>query len=471
MQQYLASSFRPRLDGIFSPWAAWWTEAAAQLRLALPLALGELSFVVITTTDLLMMGWLGPEPLAAGSLGLNTLWLFLFFSFGVISAVGPLCAQALGARSPRAVRRTFRQGFWVALCLSVPTVLVLWQCRWILIALGQDPALAALAEPYMRALVFGLPAAFCTAVLWEFCAAHSRPRAPMVLAGLGIGVNAVADYFLMFGFSGWPGLGLVGAGVASALVNWFIFLSLLTFVLRDRRFRRYRVAARFWRPDWPRFREIFSVGTPLGLGFLAEMGFFATTTFLVGRLGAEALAAHAIALQLTGVAIMIPSGLSQAATVRVGYAVGARTREAIGQAGWTALGLGTVYMVLVAVVFLLFGQDLVGLFLDQTGGPEVVAMGGTLLLIAAGFQVFDGGQTILHGALIGLKDTRAPMILAIFGYWGIGVAAAWGLSFHGGLGAPGVWFGVTAALAVVFTLMLLRWRQRLVAIAKSLKQS
>ena len=457
--------------GFAGAWAAWRAEAVAQVRLAVPLALGELSFVVITTTDLLMMGWLGPRHLAAGSLGLNTVWLFLFFGFGVVAAVGPLCAQALGAGSARAVRRTLRQGVWVALCLTLPTILALWQCQWILIALGQDPALAAMAEPYVRALALGLPASFCTSVLWEFCAAHERPRAPMVLAAIGILVNAVADYFLMFGFWGWPGLGLVGTGIASAIVNWFIFLSLLSVVLRDRRFRRYRLFARFWRPDWPRFREILVVGLPLGLAFLAEMGFFATTTFMIGRLGAETLAAHAIALQLTGVAIMIPSGLCQAATVRVGYAAGARDPAGAALAGWMALALGSAFMVMVALTFLLFGQDLIGLFLAETGGPEIVALGGTLLLVAAGFQIFDGGQTILSGALAGLKDTRVPMLFGVFGYWVIGLAAAWSLGVHGSLGAPGIWLGVGAALAVVFTLMLLRWRRQLSALSCPIERS
>ena len=471
MQNVVLPSSRLRPLGRSGAWSAWRAEAIAQIRLAVPLALGELSFVVITTTDLVMMGWLGPSELAAGALGLNTVWLFLFFSMGTVSAVGPLCAQALGAGSARAVRRTARQGVWVALCLALPMVLALWQGQAILLAFGQDPALAALAEPYVRAITFGFPAGLLTAVLWEFCAAHERPRAPMIIAGVGIGVNALADYLLMFGFWGWPGLGLVGTGVASAIVQWFIFLSLLTVVLRDRDFRRYRLLARFWRPDWPRFREIFVVGLPLGLGYLAEMGFFATTTFLVGQFGAEALAAHAIALQLAGIAIMIPSGLSQAATARVGFAAGARDPAAIGRAGWTSLALGTAFMVGVALVFLLFSEELIGLFLEGSGGPHIVALGASLLLVAAAFQVFDGGQAILHGALAGLKDTRVPMVLTVVAYWGVGLAAAWGLGFPTGWAAPGVWVGIALGLATVCLLLLLRWRHQLSAVTCALEQS
>ena len=466
MQYFPVYKFRSLLNQLADGLSLWQAEAAAMVRLAAPLALGELSFVLITTTDLVMMGWLGPTDVAAGSLGMNTVWLFVFLGIGTVSAVGPICAQALGARSARAVRRTVRQGFWVALCLALPMVLALWQTEWILITLGQDPALAAMAAPYVRAIALGLPANLCIVVLWEFCAAQQRPRAPMVLAAIAIGVNAVADYFLMFGFNDWPGLGLVGAGYASAIVHWWIFLALLIFVLRDRRFRRYHMLVRFWRPDWPRFRDILAVGLPLGLTHLAEMGFFAATTFLVGLLGAEALAAHAIALQFAGIALMVPWGLSQAAAVRVGHAVGAGNTRGIGRAGWTALAICAAYTMVVALVFLLFGQPLIGLFLERTGGPEVVALGGTLLAIAAGFQVFDSGQSILRGALAGLKDTRVPMLLTVFGYWGIGIGAAWGLGHYAGHGAPGVWLGITVALAAVFALMLLRWQGQLRAVAK-----
>ena len=237
-----------------------------------------MAFVVITTTDILMMGWLGERYLAAGSLGLNVVWLVEVFALGTVSAVGPLCAQALGARSPRGVRRSVRQGFWVALTLTPPVLFVMWHAGDLLVLLGQDRScrrwqplrpgrVGRAAEPRHRGAMGALRR-------------PRAPRLPMAVAGLAIGVNALADYVLIFGWGPVPAFGLVGAGVASAVVSWGIFLSLLTATLRDRQFRRYHLFARFWRADWSRYRELFRVGLPLGMALLFEMGFFAASTFL-----------------------------------------------------------------------------------------------------------------------------------------------------------------------------------------------
>jgi MATE family multidrug resistance protein len=440
----------------------WRREAWATLRLATPLILSQLAAVAIGTTDIVMMGWLGPEKLAAGALGVNFYFPIYLFGVGLVNAVTPMTAQALGARRFRAVRRTLRQGLWVVLAYTVPVSLLIWEGRAVLIGFGQTETNAVLAQGYLRAAVWGLGPSLGVVTLRCFLSAHSRPRSVLVVTLLGVGVNALGNYALMFGHFGFPALGLVGAGISSALVHAFMFLALIGFVVRDRRLRRYAPLYRFWRADWPRFREIVKIGAPIGLTIMAESGMFSAAAFLMGILGTTQLAAHAIALQCAAVAFMVPLGVSQAATVRVGLAVGAGDRAGVGRAGWAALALGAGFAVFGALLFWLLPRPLVDLFLDL-GAPEqwpVVELAVSLLGIVALFQVFDGAQIIAAGALRGLKDTRVPMIMATFGYWPVGFGTSALLGFALGLGGLGIWAGLALGLMVVAVLVIWRFHRR-----------
>ena len=441
--------------------------AAGELRpmiaLALPLVLSQLAIVAIGTTDIVMMGWLGPVKLAGGALGHNLFFPLFLFGLGVLTAVSPLASQAIGAGDHRGARRAVRQGFWVAVVIGVPFCWLTWQAEAILLFLGQEAGTSQLAEGYLRAALWGLIPAFWVVVLRCFVSALSRPRAVLVVTLLGVGVNALGNYALMFGNFGFPRLELVGAGISSAIVHSFMFAALLGYVLWDREFKRYDLLVRFWRPDWPRFWEIFKVGTPIGLTILAESALFASAALLVGLFGTDPLAAHAIALQCLAVAFMIPLGISQAATVRVGLAVGAKNWPAVPRAGWSALGLGLICMFIATALFWFAGTFLVDLFLDLDlpENQAVLPLAVSFLAIAAIFQIADGSQVILAGALRGLKDTRAPLVFALIGYWVIAFPVAWLLGFELGYEGRGIWIGMAVGLAVVALLQLWRFRQQI----------
>jgi MATE family multidrug resistance protein len=278
----------------------------------------------------------------------------------------------------------------------------------------------------------------------------------------GIGVNALGNYALMFGKFGFPRLELVGAGISTAVVDGFMALALIAFVSSDWRLRRYRLFVRFWFRDWPRFVEVLRLGMPIGLMILAESALFGAAGLLMGLIGTAELAAHAIALQCIAVAFMVPLGISHAVTARVGLAVGRRDSDGIGRAGWMGLGLGIACTLISAALFWFAGQWLVGLFLDLddiANGP-VVRLAVSFLLIAALFQLVDGAQAIGAGALRGLRDTRVPMLLAVFGYWVVGFPASAILAFWFDLGGQGVWMGLAAGLTVVAILAVWRFHRR-----------
>jgi MATE family multidrug resistance protein len=441
--------------------SGWRREARALITLSGPIVLTNLGQVAIQTTDVVMIGWLGTEALAASVLGVNVSFVLLLFSIGVVGATAPMIAQDLGRHrhAVREPRRTVRQGFWVALLLGLPASVILWYIAPILALLRQDPALIVAAEGYVHAAMWGFVPALWFVGLRNFIASLERPRAAMVVMFIAVAFNALADYALIFGAFGLPALGLVGAGVATALSNFFLFGGLIGFILIDRRFRRYQVLGRFWRPDWSRLREVFRIGLPIGVTLIMEVGLFAASGFLIGVISTQQLAAHQIALQCAAVSFMVPLGLAQAATVRVGLAAGRGDPPGVQRAGTTALVIGSAFMLAMALVMWSVPRSIVGRFIDAAdpANRTVVHAAVTFLAVAALFQIFDGGQVIGAGALRGLKDTRWPMVFAAVAYWLVGMVLAVGLGFGVGLGGLGVWLGLAAGLAVAAGLMIGRF--------------
>jgi MATE family multidrug resistance protein len=313
-------------------------------------------------------------------------------------------------------------------------------------------------------MVLGFLPGLWFVVLSEFLVAHTRPRATLVVFVLGIGINALADYALMFGHFGFPRLGLIGAGVASATVSTFMFLALLSFVLIDRRLRRYRLLGRFWRADWSQLYEIVRLGLPIAVAHLAEVGMFLASTLLMGLIGTAALAAHAIANQCAVIAYMVPYGIAQAATVRVGRAVGAGKHRAMARAGWTAVALGIGFAFLPAAAFWFLGGAIVDLFLDtaRSENKTAIDLAVSFLAIAALLQFADGTQATAFGALRGLKDTRGPMLISLAGYWGLGLTSAAVFGVYLGFGGQAIWISLAVGVSVVGALLVRRfWAQSL----------
>ncbi|MGV3491214.1 MAG: MATE family efflux transporter [Devosia sp.] len=440
----------------------WAAEFRASLALAWPLIIAQLAQNLLHTTDVVLLGWLGPQYLAAGTLATAYLMPFQFAGVGVVAAVAGLVAQARGRGDTKAVRRIVRQGFWVAIALSTLLVPVLLSIGPVYRALGQDPRTIALAESYMWAGFWMLYPVLGTMVLRAFLSAFDATRVILVVTVIGVLLNALVAWVLIFGHFGFPRLELRGAAIATGLVSLFMFLAMLGYVLTHRKLKRFHVLARFTKPDWHRFAEILKVGLPIGLTVLAEVGLFSVAAILMGWLGTNEVAAHAVALQLAATAFMVPLGLGMAATVRVGRAAGRGDSEGVRLAGWTNLGLGVGFMALTAMLFLIAPGTLVGIFLDgsRPENAEALMLAATFLGIAGIFQLADGAQVVAAHALRGLSDTRTPMLLAIFGYWFVGLPTAYVLGFVLEMRGVGVWTGMAVGLAFVAVLLVGRFALR-----------
>jgi MATE family multidrug resistance protein len=442
---------------------AWRDEFRATLTLAWPLMLANLTQQLIQATDVLLMGRLGASALAAATLALNLTFTFNLLLLGLLIASSPMMATALGQRfnAVRDVRRTFRAGLWL-LIFTLPFYwLLLWHVGALMRAFGQSPELAGQGQTFLRAYMWCTAPWLLFQLLRNFVSALERPRVVLWLSIAGIGVNALLSWSLIFGHFGLPALGLMGGGVGSTL-TWFAMCgALIVFTLRERKFRRFHLFGHWWRFDRQRTLAMVKLGLPIGITMALEMGVFALAAYFMGWIGAPAVAAHAVALQLAALTFMVPLGLGQAATVRVGLALGRRDEAGITRAGWAAWCLGVGFMATMAVAMWSAPRQLVTLFLvDVPANAATIGLAVGFLRVAAAFQLVDGAQVIGAGMLRGLHDTRWPLIFALVGYWGVGLGIGAWLAFGQDWKGLGIWVGLASGLAAVAALMLGRWLLR-----------
>lgn len=442
----------------------WRREIAATARLAAPLALANLLQMLTYAVDVMFIARLGPQELAASALAVAIFGLVLWALTSLVGACAPIMAAELGARAPalRPVRRTLRMALWLSVLTGLLAMGLCFVAQPVMLATGQDPAIAALAGDYMVLLSFSLVPMLLASVLRQFLATLGRPGFATAITALGIAINGVANWLLVFGNWGLPALELAGAAIATVITALSILLLYVIVISASPKLAQYRVFSGWWRADWRRLREILHIGLPIALTVVAEAGIFGAAAFLMGRIGALELAAHTIALQIASLAFMVPMGISQATTIRVGYFLGAGDPDGVARAGWAGIVMGTGFMVLTASLMLLVPQWLLFIYLDpwDPANFALVTVATGFLVVAAAFQLFDGLQVVAAGALRGLKDTRVPMWIAIFAYWvpGFGLAAGLGLGTR--LAGTGIWIGLAVGLVVASALLLARWHWR-----------
>ncbi|NKX46221.1 MATE family efflux transporter [Roseicyclus persicicus] len=433
----------------------------ATLTLGTPLIGGMLAQTAITLTDTVMMGWYGVEELAAVALGGSYFHVILILGMGFGLAVMPMVAAAAANGDRRQVRRVTRMGLWIGLGFSALALPLFWWSGAILLALGQDPAVAALGQTYLRIAGFGIAPAVLMTVFRSHLSALEKPRVVLWATMAGAVLNAGLNWVLIFGNLGAPEMGVAGAALASLGTYLLITGVLALYAALHPDLRQDTLFARFWNPDWEAMGAVFRLGWPIALTLLSESGLFMATMVMMGWLGPNPLAAHGIALQICSATFMVHIGLSQAATVRAGRAWGTRDIANLRLAAAAALILSGAMVALTIAAFLLVPGLLVGLFVDPADPlrPEIIALGASLLVVAAFFQLADAGQVMALGLLRGVQDTRVPMLYAVVAYWGLGLPAAWVIGFPLGFEGPGIWAGLVVGLAAAAGLMMTRfWR-------------
>ncbi|WP_236672021.1 MATE family efflux transporter [Croceicoccus sp. YJ47] len=439
-------------------------ELRESTRLAAPLAAANLLQMAVYAIDVIFVARLGTEQLAAITLSTSIYGLSLWCAMGLVGAVAPLAASALGRgrHAVREVRRSIRMALWVAALAGLFIMALSFAGQPIMRVTGQPAAVTAFAGEYLTVVAFGAVPAVAAAVLRIFVSTLGRAAIATWVTVFALFVNGLGNWLLIFGNWGFPELGLRGAALASVITALATLVAYIVIIQTDRRMRRYYLFGRLWRADVVRLLDIWRIGLPIAAITMAEAGLFSSAAFLMGALGELELAAHTVALQIAALAFQVPFGISQAATIRVGLHHGRDNRGGIALAGWAGLILVTGFAAVFVLAMLTIPRLLLSAYIDvnDPANAGIVSLAIGYMAVAAAFQLADGYQAMGAGLLRGLADTRVPFLFALIGYWPFGFGTAWVLGFHTPLRGTGVWIGLAVGLSVTGVMMLWRWHAR-----------
>ncbi len=443
-----------------TPLQSYSEHARAVLKLGLPLIASNLAMFAIHMTDTIMLGWYDVTALAASTIAGTLFFVVFIVGSGFAFAVTPMVAAAAEEDNEQQVRRVTRMAVWLSvfygLVVSVPFIFA----EQILLAIGQDPAVAALGQDYLHIAALGMIPALLVMTFKSFLAGLERTGIILYSTIAAALMNVLVNYALIFGNLGAPELGIRGAAIASVMVQLLTVAILLGYALRV--LPQFELLRNVLRPDPEIMARVFRLGLPIGLTSLAEGGLFAASAVMMGWIGAIELAAHGIAIQWASVMFMVHIGFSQTATVRAGRALGRRDEPNLRRGGITAMAMSGAFVVFTVILFLTIPEQLVAIFIDpdEPARDTVLRIGVVLLAVAGLFQAVDALQVMALGLLRGVQDTAVPMVMAIISYWVIGLPSAYLLAFTFDMGPIGLWLGLVIGLTVAGVLMSWRfWRQ------------
>jgi MATE family multidrug resistance protein len=432
-------------------------EFRPMFNLAVPVVMAELGWMTMGLVDTLMVGRISPVAIGAVGIGSSLFMAVCIFAMGLLLGLDTLVSHAFGARRLDECHRWLVHGVLLSLLLSIPITLIVFALSAALGGWGLDPAVLQLTQPYLDVLAWSIPPLLLYASFRRYLQGMGVVRPVMIALVIANVLNAVVNWILIFGRLGVPAMGVRGSAWATVVARIVMAGVLLGVILHREHGRRPGLFETPQRIEFSRMRRLIGLGFPAAGQVTLEVGVFAAATALAGRLAPTALAAHQIALNLVAFTFMVPLGIASAGAVRVGHAVGRHDPVGAARSGWTALLFGTLFMSCAAAAFLLIPRVLIGAF---TTDPAVLAIGVSLLFVGAVFQLFDGLQGVATGVLRGLGDTRSPMLWNLAGHWFIGLPLGYTLCFVAGLGAVGLWWGLSVGLMICGVALLIVWSRR-----------
>ena len=431
--------------------------AKAVATLGLPLVGGHLAQIAIGVTDTVMLGWYGVDALAAVTLAASYFFVLFLMGAGFAFAVMPMVATFDAEKDEVSIRRVTRMGLWLSIAYSVAIMPIMIWSESLFLFLGQEPTVAADAQQYLRIAGFGMFPWLVAMVIKSYLAALERTQVVFWIAVLATVCNGLINYALIFGNWGAPEMGIQGAAIASVFTQLIGMLGVVVYAILV--LPQHQLFVRFWRADWEMLMRVFRLGVPIGFTGLSETGLFTATAVMMGWLGTVPLAAHGIALQCAGITFMLHLGISNVATIRAGNAFGRGDREHLAKGAYIVFAMSLVAALLTIIGFLLWPEPLVLAFMQpsEPARDQILIIGVGLLAMAALFQLVDGAQVIALGLLRGVQDTKVPMYMAAFSYWGIGMPCSYIFGFVLGYEGIGVWMGLVVGLASAAILLSVRF--------------
>lgn len=424
-------------------------ESRKLLAIGSPIIATQLISMGLNFTDTVMAGNLSALDLAAVAIG-NAIYMpVAVFCMATLIAINPVVSQFLGARKFDEIGKSARQLFWLILMLSIPAFFLLRNLDHVMIWMNVTPEIIPIADGYLKAVSWGLLPLLVYAGVRYFSEGLSVTKPAMFVASGALVINVGANYVLMYGKLGFPQLGAVGTGYATAIVSLFAAVAFVAFTATFKPFKRFNIFERTKGPEWKYIGELIKVGVPNGVSSSMEVLLFAAVSLLMGTLSVKAAAAHQIAINVAATMFMIPFGLSLAISQRVGFSIGQGSLEKARFRGFIGIVICAGIMTFTALLLFLFPEFIINIYTDD---PEVTGMAVLLLFMAAVFQISDGLQVGAFGALRGLKDTRVPMVVNFISYWIIGFPVGYVLGINLGYGPEGLWIGLICGLTVAAVL-------------------
>lgn len=429
-------------------------ELRALLALAIPVALSEIGWMTMTVIDVIMVGKLGPAAIGAVGLGNAIYYAPSIFGIGLLLGLDTLVARSWGARDYDDCHRSLAQGMYIVLAFTPLLMAFILFARPLFTSGGVDPLVATFSYSYVGILNFGTLPLLVYGGFRRYLQGVGRVR-PVTFALISANlVNLAGNWIFIYGKFGLPAMGVRGSAWSTVFARIYMAAVLVLFAWQHERRRGHALFAHWPAPDWTRLRALLALGIPAAFQIILEVAAFGAATILAAHLDSVSLATHEIALSCAAYTYMVPLGISAAAAVAVGHAIGAHNPARARRAGWMSLGLGIGFMFLAALGFLLVPKLVLEIYTHDT---RVLALGARILLIVAAFQVFDGAQSVASGALRGLGDTRIPMLANLAGYWFLGLPLGAWLCFRLHWGLYGLWSGLTLALILIASLLVWRW--------------
>jgi MATE family multidrug resistance protein len=433
------------------------SELGPLMKLAGPVILAEVGWMSMGLVDTVMVGPLGPAAIAATGMGSGVFTAIVIFGMGLMLGLDAFVSQAHGAGNERECVVWLHQGVWLACCAAPIAMALTWILYGTLDQWGLHPETRRLVGPYIRVISLSALPLLVYASFRRYLQGMHVVRPIMVALVSANIINAAANWVLIYGNLGMPALGVEGSAWATVSARVYMAAFLYFAIRLKHRQRGSHHPEVDLAIDPARIRRLIALGFPAASQVALEVGVFAVATALAGRLDPVSSGAHQIALNIASLAFMVPLGLASSAAVRVGYAFGAGDRRRAARAGWTALATSCVIMTALGLVFFLWPVVLLRVFSPD---PRIIEIGVGLLAIAAAFQLFDGTQAVVTGALRGISETRMPMIVNVIGHWVLGLPVGYALCFRFGWGVTGLWIGLSIGLVVAALVLTVVWWKR-----------
>ena len=426
------------------------------LSLAIPVMIGQLGQIMVGFADNIMVGHVGKVPLAAASLANSIYITFLVFGIGLSYVISPQTAKADGENDHAQLKSILKHALLVCGSAGIVLSMMVVSGSYLLPYLNQPEDVVVIAIPYLQVIGLSLVPLMIFQAMRQFLEGLARTRGPMLIIIITNILNVIFNYLLIFGKLGFPELGLLGAGISTLFARCVMCIIIYAYLFHGGRNSVYTLGFKFRKFSRSMINKLLRLGIPMGMQFTFEVTTFSFAAIMVGWLGATQLAAHQIAINLASITYMAATGISAAATIRVGNQLGRKDLKTMQMASFTCLFLVTIFMTICALAFILLRHFLPTMYIEDL---EVIRLASSLLVIAALFQLSDGIQVVGLGSLRGISDVKIPTIITLISYWVIAIPAAYILAFQFKMGAVGVWWGLLIGLTIAAIWLNLRFKK------------